>query len=581
MPSPGRCPVMPAWMGKIIPRTPQATDPVDEIRNQLLFRLIDTSTLLIVLCIAVSFRLNGNWTDTWLQLGVVALFLATRVGLAFGLRHGESLFLGLSLGSLTIFDDGFSGHSSAWTIHIPFVLAVWLVYRRNWTRSIWFLAQAAALVVVNQTTWTPRLNGSLAHHDGFCYHVINLAATCVFCMFIVRYLQKLHAFALQEAREKGLAAEAALKARGEFLSHMSHELRTPLNAIQGFAELVLQDRSLDGQQLENIQSIRLSAEHLTHLVNDILDLARLGTGTLTLSKIGFDPASCLEETLTMLRPLAKEKGLSLVASGWNGIPRVSGDRMRWKQILLNLGANGIKFTSEGKVEFRANWTPTDDASGLLQVEVEDTGPGIAPVDQERIFERFLRGRSTENITGSGLGLAISRSLARAMGGDISLESIPKTGSIFRLAVHFETAEETDGDQTKMSLPTIRTLAGLRILIAEDNRTNVRLACQVLQRLNATYDIAVDGGEALDLLGRNRYDLVLLDIHMPVKDGFEVAMRVRDPKSPVLRKDTPILGLTADAFEETLDRAKGAGMDDCLVKPFRMAELAERILRLVR
>jgi signal transduction histidine kinase/CheY-like chemotaxis protein len=553
---------------------------LDEIRSELSIHLTDTAMVLVALCWLCSFHPGASWVYLEIQLGTIGLFLLSRIWLKLGFRGAQGIFLGLGLAGLILFDDGFVGVSSAWILHIPVALTIWLVIRPARVRYIWFSIQALSVLAVNFTTWTPHLNQRIIPHGSILHHIVNLGAAIAFCLFIIRYLQQLHELALQQAREQTLAAQKASHAREEFFSHMSHELRTPLNAIQGFAELSLQDRTLAADLAENLQSILLSAEHLSHLVNDILDLARLGNGTLQLSCQGFDPAKCMDETLTMLRPLAQEKGLTLLSSGWSGIQRIRGDRIRWKQILLNLGANGIKFTPEGRIEFCARWAPSGEHSGLLLVDVKDTGPGISPEDQKKIFERFQRGETAANTAGTGLGLAISRSLAHAMGGEISLESAPGKGSTFRLAVPFEIADPSEGDQTRNALQAMRMLSGLHILVAEDNRTNIRLATQVLDRLKATSDVAEDGGKAIELLSRTRYDLILLDLHMPVLDGFEVARLVRDPQSTVLRKDTPILALTADVFEETLARAKGAGLDDYMVKPFRMAELADRILRLV-
>jgi signal transduction histidine kinase/CheY-like chemotaxis protein len=552
----------------------------DEIRDTLSIRLVDTTMVLVGLCILSAFHLGTNWSDRAILFGIIVLFMVSRTLLKRSLQGAQGIFLGLGLCALTLFDDGFSGNSSTWVLQIPVALGIWIVIDPPRTRIFWFAIQLATLSAVNFTTWTPQMNRRLVPPGAISLHIINLGGSIALCLFIIRFLQQQHERALQEAREQTLAAETASRAREEFFSHMSHELRTPLNAIQGFAELSLQDRSLAADLAENLQSILLSAEHLSHLANDILDLARLGNGTLQLSCEGFDPAACMDETLTMLRPLAQEKRLALLSGGWSEIPRIRGDRIRWKQIILNLGANGIKFTSEGRIEFRARWTPSGERSGLLQLEVQDTGPGISAEDQKKIFERFQRGSAATNTAGTGLGLAISRSLAHAMGGEISLVSSPGKGSTFQVGVPFEIADPSDGDQTRHSLQALKMLSGLHILVAEDNRTNIRLATQVLDRLNATSDVAEDGGKAIEMLSRRRYDLLLLDLHMPVLDGFEVVRLVRDPRSAVLRKDTPILALTADAFEETLARVKSAGLDDCMVKPFRMAELADRILRLV-
>ncbi|MEK7392795.1 MAG: ATP-binding protein, partial [Fibrobacterota bacterium] len=375
-------------------------------------------------------------------------------------------------------------------------------------------------------------------------------------------------------------AEAASRAKDEFLSHMSHELRTPLNAIQGFADLTVQSSSLSSENLDNLRSIQQSAAHLTHLVNDILDLARLENGSLALACGGFSPEACIDEVLDLIRPAAKEKNLPV---NWNRqaeLPRVMGDRVRWKQILLNVVANAVKYTKDGSVEVTCEWNPTGQDHGILSCRVRDTGIGIAPQDQERIFDRFQRLGGFDAPSGTGLGLAISSNLARAMGGTISIESCVGNGSTFTLTLPFRTAPPDPASLTSLALRVPSDLRGFRILLAEDNRVNIKLATQVLSRLHAQFDVAEDGIKALDLLCSNQYDLLLLDLHMPGKDGFEVAQAIRDPNSNVPNKRIPILALTADAFEETRQRALQAGMDDFLSKPFRIIDLCDKALRLV-
>jgi len=257
-----------------------------------------------------------------------------------------------------------------------------------------------------------------------------------------------------------------------------------------------------------------------------------------------------------------------------------GDRVRWKQILLNLVANAVKYTKEGSVEVSGEWNSTGEDCGVLTCRVKDTGIGIAPHDQERIFDRFQRLGGFDAPSGTGLGLAISTNLARAMGGTISLESTVGFGSTFTMTLPFRTAPPDSASLTSLSLRVPSDLRGFRILLAEDNRVNIKLATQVLSRLHAQFDVAEDGIKALDLLCRNHYDLLLLDLHMPGKDGFEVAQAIRDPASHVPNKRIPILALTADAFEETRQRALQAGMDDFLSKPFRIIDLCDKALRLV-
>ncbi len=519
---------------------------------------------------------SGTWSRVF-NLSTLALFAVLRWGVERDWRFATHLFLGSFLLSFALFDDGFHGVDNTWVLHIPFALAVRILIASPRQQVLWYLLEVAELVLVNNTPWTPHLDRQSVTASFPWHFQANLLTATLASILMLAYYQKANARALAQAFAARKVAEAAARSRGEFLSHMSHELRTPLNAMQGFVELALQDARLVPEVRENMQAIRMSADHLTHLVNDILDLAKLESGSLTLQREGFNPLACIEEVTTLLGPSATAKGLQLEMD-LPSFPRIVGDRTRCKQILINLLSNAIKYTDVGKVAIRARWKSADGLADL-SVSVEDTGPGITEQEKELVFERFHRLIPNHRAAGTGLGLAISRSLARAMGGDLDVDSQVGEGSTFTLSLRCPIAQPDDGNQTRIMEIPARTLAGLRILVAEDNRTNIRLASQVLQKLEATFDVAVDGGQALDFLARFRYDLVLLDIHMPVMDGFEVARTIRNPESDVVRHDTPILALTADAFEETRRRTLESGMDAFLTKPFRIGELSERILRL--
>jgi len=448
-------------------------------------------------------------------------FLALRTAIRRGAKGVEHVLLGSCVLILTSFDDGFTGIDTTWVLHVPVALVAWILVESVKGRVFWLSMQVVSVALVNLTDLTPHLD-RLANPSGAKWqYAINLAAAMTASILIVRYLMKLQEATLVEVQEQRKQAEAASRAKDEFLSHMSHELRTPLNAIQGFADLTIQSASISSENLDNLHSIQQSAAYLTHLVNDILDLARLENGSLALARGGFSPEACIEEVLDLVRPAAKEKNLLVKWHRQVELPRVMGDRVRWKQILLNLVANAVKYTKEGSVEVSGEWNSTGEDCGVLTCRVKDTGIGIAPHDQERIFDRFQRLGGFDAPSGTGLGLAISTNLARAMGGTISLESTVGFGSTFTMTLPFRTAPPDSASLTSLSLRVPSDLRGFRILLAEDNRVNIKLATQVLSRLHAQFDVAEDGIKALDLLCRNHYDLLLLDLHMPGKDGFEV------------------------------------------------------------
>ncbi len=551
------------------------------VRRQLLSKLVDIAIALTALFLVVAMFPGASDLIYQSEAVLLALFLALRILVKRNLKHCDHLFVGLILATITYFDDGYTGIDSTWILHIPLTLCVWVLIESAKGRFFWLAMQAVSIGLVNHTQLTPRVDTFVQGTAPLWNNHLNVLSAVTASLLLVRYLHKFNQDILAEAQTQRKQAEAASRAKDEFLSHMSHELRTPLNAIQGFSDLALQTvRNMPDGLEENLRSIRHSADHLTHLVNDILDLARLENGSLALACGGFGPASCITETLDLLRPLAREKNIELVWMGEANLPRVLGDRVRWKQILLNLVGNAIKYTRKGHVRITSQWESTGAELGVLTVRVTDTGNGIAPEDQEKIFQRFQRLGGFDAPSGTGLGLAISDVLAKAMGGLITLQSRLGEGSTFSVAIPFRQTDEDPASQTQLSLASPQSLRGYRILLAEDNRVNIRLATQVLKTLHAEFDVAEDGGKALELLRSTRYDLVLLDLHMPVHDGFEVARQIRDPASDIFHKDVPILALTADAFEETRRKALLAGMDDFLPKPFRIVDLADRALRLV-
>lgn len=479
--------------------------------------------------------------------------------------------------ALTCCDDGFRGNGGSWLYWTPFTLETLLLLSPGWTRRLWLATIPVSLFLVNLTPWAPHFNGASDPAFSLFHKAFDFAGALVVSFWCVRFVQLQHQ---QVLSERDLALERwkqAAAVKSEFLSHMSHEFRTPLNAISGFTDLLLQSKDHTAEDQENLQAIRISSELLVHLVNDVLDLSRMESGHLSLAAEPFLPTECLAHAHTTLRGQAREKNLDFRCRCDGEIPVLTGDRVRWCQILLNLISNAIKYTDSGSVDVLLSWSmEPGETLGRMTLSVRDTGPGIPADRRESIFSRFERidERDPSGIKGSGLGLAIARNLARIMGGDIEVESRPGEGSLFRAHVRMPVASAPLPPEPvpEAALPD---LEGMHVLLCDDTPMNVRLASLVLDRLNATYDIAEDGGQAMEHLNRRAYDLVLLDLHMPVLDGYQVAQAIRDVQGIVVSKQVPILALTADASEETRQRTLAAGMDDFLAKPFRPSELAHR------
>ncbi|MEJ5991944.1 ATP-binding protein [Ramlibacter sp. PS3R-8] len=365
-------------------------------------------------------------------------------------------------------------------------------------------------------------------------------------------------------------------ARAEFLAAMSHEIRTPMTGVLGMADLLAAEELTD-EQRRYVDAMRSSGRHLVNVINDILDFSRIETGKLTLESIDFRMPEMIEQVRSLINPMALEKGLAFDARWSPGSPQVvRGDPTRLRQILLNLAGNAVKFTVQGSVSLDV--AGEADASGRVRYRfaVSDTGIGIPHDKLDMLFAPFSQAdRSTaREYGGSGLGLAISRRLAEAMGGRIIVESRPGHGSVFTLDVPLE-----PGDPDIRSAASTGALASVppqRILVAEDVQVNRDILLRALGARGHHVVFAHDGAAALAAVQRDAFDMVLMDVQMPVMDGVEATRRIRALASEVGR--IPIIGLTANVMSQEQARYLEAGMDECLMKPIEWDRLAAAIAR---
>ncbi|MCX6878497.1 MAG: ATP-binding protein [Verrucomicrobia bacterium] len=386
--------------------------------------------------------------------------------------------------------------------------------------------------------------------------------------------------ARDEAHHAALAAEAANRAKSTFLATMSHEIRTPLNAVIGMASL-LETTPLNAQQQDFADTILNSSNFLLELITDLLDYSRIESGSIDLEAAPFILADLCREAFDVVRPGAMGKHLELSCQLAPQLPsQVEGDRARIRQILVNLLSNAVKFTPAGCISLRVDGQQHAAGPWHLTFEVKDSGIGIAPDAIERLFVPFVQvdSSSTRRFGGSGLGLAISKRLAAVMGGDITVHSTPGQGSTFRVALTLSSARQP------ATAPTARPadegeparIAKLRTLVAEDNPNNQKIIRLLLQRLGIAADIVANGREALEAARANRYDVIILDLQMPVMDGLEASRKIRDLD---LAQRPSIVALTANAFQEDRDAAIAAGMDDYLSKPITLDRLREMLAKL--
>lgn len=449
------------------------------------------------------------------------------------------------------------------------IYVYWVAYRRNRTGAQYAFASTGIVFIVAvyliSVYLTPVQENTFLTFVGFI----------LFFFFQSLILSYRFAHSLRKAKD---AAETASKAKTDFLSTISHEIRTPLNAVVGISHFLIHENPRSDQK-ESLESLQFSAEHLTALINDILDYNKLESGAIEFEFTEVNLKALSAKIIKAHSALAKEKGVTLsleIDEKMHDL--VLADQNRIFQVLNNLINNALKFTSKGYVKLKSTVLSENETVQTIRTEVMDSGIGIPYEKQKVIFERFTQAGSstTREYGGTGLGLAIIRKILNMVDSEIHVKSEPGSGTIFWFDLAFKKLFHEEVDRAVQEEEDTNIITGKRILLVEDNQMNIMVAEKFLKKWELIVEVAHNGQEGVEKMESNSYDLVLMDLQMPIMDGYKASRKIR-----TFDKKTPIVALTASALLKVRQEVLAAGMNDYITKPFDPSELKRKIAAYIK
>lgn len=541
-----------------------------------MYLCIETSSL-------ITWILTNQVTLFWISVfDYVPIFFSYYLIKKGKVKWAILLLLILVNANVWIMDDGIGGRLGYYFFYFPILFAHFILFVKNERafNSFSLTITLFTLLASNIDGLSPNLGAKYLTPENLTFpilkynFVLSFGITAAMILSLVRIQNKFE----NTLEEIAIKANEANEMKSQFLSNMSHELRTPMNAVVGITNFLLNEK-LAPEQRKHIDILKFSADNLLNVINDILDYSKIEANKIELDMQHFSLFDLSKKIVKSQQPIAKAKGIEFELVYDKQIPKyLLGDSKHIVQIINNLVSNAIKFTESGKVKLLIKLNNTEDSEANICVSVEDSGIGIEPSKISQIFDRFSQASSDTNrkYGGTGLGLAISNRLLHLMNSKLNVKSEPNKGSQFWFNISLAISPmDVKVIQFIAQEDPVEFKAGIKVLLVEDNEINQLVAGNFLQRWGFEYDIAQNGAIALQMVQEKHYELILMDIQMPVMNGYEASAAIRNLPSEHYQK-VPIIALTASAIMEIKEKMSEHGLNDCVTKPFKPEELQSTI-----